>query len=75
MITRWRIEAEADNLEDVEDEIEGTTQAVLGHLRDVQPEDSWECTDEVFKPSESSEERGLVVAYGRRVFRRMNGHS
>lgn len=75
MITRWRIEAEADNLEDVEDEIEGTTQAVLGHLRDVQPEDQWECTDEVFKPHESIEERGRAVAYGRRVFRRMNEHS
>lgn len=72
MITRWRIEAEGDNREDVEDDIEGTTQAMLGHLRDVQPTDTWECTDEVILPVEND---GEAQMYARRVFKRMEEDS
>lgn len=71
MITRWRIESEADNAEDVEDHMESATQAFLGHLRDVQPEDEWECTDEYGpKPALDDEFRAIVVM--RRVFKRMS---
>ena len=71
MITRWRVEAEAENDETMEDHLESFTQAVFGHLRDVQPEDQWECTDEFTTPIRSAWVSGEAVIYGRRVFRVM----
>lgn len=68
MITRWRLEAAADNQEDVEERLEGATQAMLGHLRDVQPDDQWECTDEQIIPA-VDQTTGYAIIYGRRVFR------
>ena len=73
MITRWRLEAEKETVEDVEDAIESATQAMLGHLRDTQPGDKWECTDDICIPRESA--NGEAVIYGRRVFRRMEAES
>jgi hypothetical protein len=74
MIDRWRLEASADNREDVEDQLEAATQAILGHLRDVQPDDEWECTDEQIIPAIDGE-TGQAIIYGRRVFRRNEAYT
>lgn len=70
MITRFRLEAEDINDETVEEQLESATQSMLGHLRDFQPSDTWECTDEQIVPALSWEGDHAVI-YGRRVFRRM----
>lgn len=71
MITRFRLEAEADNAEDVQDDIDEGTQAMLAHLSRVQDGDQWECTDE-FGPIPTLDDELRAVVYMRRVFRRID---
>lgn len=71
MITRFRLEAEGENHEDVEEKLEAATQSMLGHLRATQPEDEWELTDDPTIPAVSSDGSGRAVIFGRRVYRRM----
>lgn len=68
MITRFRLEAEAENEENVEDKLEAASQAMFGFLADTQPEDEWELTDGPIFPAIS--EDGTAVMFGRRVYRR-----
>ena len=69
MITRFRLEAEAENEENVEEKLEAATQSMFGFLRDTQPEDEWELTDSPIFPSIS--EDGSAVIFGRRVYRQV----
>ncbi len=68
MITRFRLEAEAENEETVEEHLEAATQSMFGFLRDTQAEDEWELTDGPIFPAISEE--GSAVMFGRRVYRR-----
>lgn len=71
MITRFRLEAEGDNREDVEEELTESSNSMLAHLGEVQPGDRWIVTDE---PTIPVEQNGQAIMYGRRVYRRMQEH-
>lgn len=68
MITRWRIEAESPDKEEVEEEIAEATELFMGQLRFPMCQDTeWECTDE--HGPEPVDRDGEAVFYMRRVFK------
>lgn len=68
MITRFRVEVEAENKESAEQELDEGATYMTDNLEASQPGDTWTRTDHVVIPATDSD--GNAVIYGRSVYKR-----
>lgn len=73
MITRFRVEVEGDNQEEVVSELNEAFEVMRRHLLVCQPGDGWEITDEHIAPDVDDD--GDAYIAGRRVYRRTWNHA